>query len=270
MKTLLPVTLVALLVVCVEACGTKADNGEADIRIEFETRTDSVGYMVLHSDLADTIYAAAKYSIVWPEKIGEEDFQALRNRMLEMTFGESNTSIEKAAAQYLTSPLKELQESGDSISFSKVPYPEAADAMNSTYAQVESEVTLLNPQLLVIRSSQYAYMYGAAHGGQNVDFLNYSLVDHKILTADNIFTKGSKQPILDLINEAVKEVYPPEALFSERISDFSTLEITDSDIVFVYQQYEVAPYSTGVVRVPVSHYDLYRFFTPLAKSALGL
>lgn len=268
MKTLLPITIIAVIVFCVEACGKKAGAGDADIRIEFETRTDSIGYRVLHSDLADTVYAAAKYSIVWPEKIGEEDFQTLRDKLLQMTFDTAGVSVDKAADYFLTKPLHEID--GDSLAIAKVPYPIAADAMNATYAQVESEVTLLNPQLLVIRATSYVYFYGAAHGGQNVEYLNYSLDDHKILTADNIFTEGSKTAILDLINEAVKEAYPPEALFNERISDFSTLEISDSDIVFVYQQYEVAPYSTGIVRVPVSQYDLYRFFTPLAKQALGL
>lgn len=267
MKTLFPLAIVAIVAFCVEACGKKT-NSDADIRIEFETRTDSIGYLVRGSEWADSIYAAAKYSVVWPEKIGEEDFQTLRNKLLQMTFDTASVSVDKAAEAYLTTPLKEID--GDSLRVSKVPYSEAADAANGTYAQVESEVTLLNAQLLVIRATSYVYYYGAAHGIQNADYLNYSLADHTILTADNLFVKGSKTAIVDLINEAVKDAYPPEALFAERIADFSTLQITDSDIVFVYQPYEVAPYSTGIVNVPVSQYDLYRFFTPLAKKSLAL
>lgn len=268
MYKLLPFA-VAALIAC-QSCGGKSDASDADIRIEFETRTDSVGYIVFNTGLADTVYAAAKYSVVWPEKIGEEDFHAMRNQLMRITFGQTDKSIDKAAEDFLISPLRELSEDSDSIVYRKVPFTEAYDSFGNTYSQVNSEVTLLNPQLLVIRATSYVYYYGAAHGGEVVDYLNYSLVDHAILTPDNFFVPDSKTAILDLINEAVKAEYPPEALFDGPIEDFSTFEITDSDIVFVYQQYEVAPYSTGTVRVPVSQYDIYRFLTPLARQALSL
>lgn len=266
-KTIIPLTVVALITVVAESCGSKTNEDT----IEFETRADSVGYMT-PDYFGDTVYTASKYSVVWPEKIGQQDFDTLRDSLLALTFGSDKyADFDAAAKSYMSAGINELKQDGDSmISYKQVSYDAAYDAANRNFNTVETTVTLLTPKVLVIQAYNYQYYYGAAHGMNTMRYLNYSLVDHKLLSTRNMFKPGNDKAILDLINASAKEHYPEEgALSPDPISYFDEFQITEDDIVFIYQPYDVAPYSTGVVRVPVSKYDLYRFFTPAGVAAIA-
>ncbi|MCM1310208.1 MAG: RsiV family protein [Bacteroides sp.] len=266
-KTIIPIATVAAISIGAESCSTKT----ADDTIEFETRVDSVGFMT-PDYFGDTVYTAAKYSVVWPEKIGQQDFDALRDSLLALTFGSNDyETFDAAAKAFMTAGINELKQDGDSlVTYTAVTYDAAYDAANRNFSTVQTDVTLLTPRILVIQAYNYQYYYGAAHGMNTMRYLNYSLVDHKLLDARSVFKPGNETAILDLINASAKEHYPEEGTLSpDPIAYFDEFQITENDIVFIYQPYDVAPYSTGVVRVPVSKFDLYRFFTPEAAAAMA-
>lgn len=267
-KTLLPCMAVGAMALIAESCS----NPISESTIEFETRVDSVGYVV-PDFFGDTVYTASKYSVVWPEKIGEEDFEALRDSLLNLTFGGAEThSFDDATKQFMMASLNDIREAADStFTYTKVPFTDAYNADRNNIEIVNSTVSLLTPKVLVVQVNEYEYNYGAAHGMQTERFLNYSIASRQLMTPENTFKEGSASSILDLINSEAKTIYTGEAaLFAEPIASFDNFQITEDDIVFVYQPYDVAPYSTGIVRVPVSQYDLYRFLTPMAVETLGL
>lgn len=266
LKISVAIVATAVTAVAAESCSRKASENA----IEFETRADSVGYMV--TDVAgDTIYTAAKYSVVWPEKIGEDDLAVLSDSLLAYTFGTKATSFEEATGQFMLDGVNLLRSEGDStFTYVKVPYDTAYNADDRNYSFVVSDVTLLTTKLLVIQVYGYQYYYGAAHGMPSARYLNYSIADHKLLTAENMFKSGNTTAILDLINAGARKVYPTEGmLFDEPIRSLGTVQIEEDDITFVYQPYEVAPFSTGIVRIPISRFDLQRFLTPEAIEALS-
>lgn len=266
-KTIIPIATVAIAAVTLKSCGNKTN----EETIEFETRVDSVGYMT-PDYFGDTVYTASKYSVVWPEKIGQQDFDALRDSLLALTFGSGKyDDFDDAAKAFMLAGINELKQDGDSlIRYQQVSYDAAFDAANRNFTTISTDVTLLTPKVLVIQAYNYQYYYGQAHGMNTMRYLNYSLVDHKLLDSSNMFKSGNETAILDLINASAKEHYPEEgALSPDPIAYFDEFQITENDVVFIYQPYDVAPYSTGVVRVPVSKFDLYRFFTPVATAALA-
>lgn len=282
-QTLFPAIALTLLGAAATSCGNSAKsetNGKeageptAQNVIEFATYADSVGYVVSDFIEGEPVYAAAKYSIVWPEEIGQQDFKAMRDSLISLTFGAApETSFANAAKEYLTSPLQNFYAdmSGNVPEYQTVSYNEAISAAGNNEQTLTSEVTLLTPDLLVVKATNYIYYYHAAHGMTSVAYLNYSIKNHQILDASNLFKPGNDTAILDLINNAAKAKYSEEGeLFEEPISTYANFKVTGDEIVFVYQPYEVAPYSTGIVEVPVSQYDLYRFLTPAAQTALGL
>lgn len=269
LRTFLPVALVAALAAGIESCAKSSDNNI----IEFETRTDSVGYVV--PDLyGDTVYSAAKYSVVWPQKIGRQDFETMRDSLLNLTFNNPGThSFNTAAKAFMDSALSVLRTPGDTSEFiySKVPFDTAFNAMRTNITSIKSNVTLLTPRLLVVQVHTDEYTYGAAHGMQTERYLNYSIKDHTLFTVDNTFKKGNARAILDLINQAARKRYPgPSQLFDNPIASFDNFRFTEKSIIFVYQPYDVAPFSTGIVTVSIPAYDLFRFLTPLAQKALAL
>lgn len=267
-KLLLPAALLALVAGALQSC----NKGAGAETIEFETRADSIGYLV-PDYYGDSVYCAAKYSVVWPSKIGQQDFDAFKDSLMLMTFGAQADDFNKAAEGFLNSGLNNLVAVDDTttLAYEKVPFPKAEDEARVNLNYVNSEVTLLTPELLVIGVSSDTYYYGAAHGMRSRQFLNYSIVNHQLLTADNVFLPGNDKGILSIISAAAAEQYPDEGtLFDAPISSYNNFQITENDFIFVYQPYEIGPYSSGIIEVAVSAQDLYRFLTPAAIKALAL
>lgn len=267
-KTIIPAATVLAIAAMLEACDRKAG---ADNNIEFETRVDSIGYLMPDYN-GDSVYVARKYSVVWPEKIGQQDFDALRDSLLNLTFGDTvSTTFDSAAKKFMTSLTDNMESDSVAPVFTKVPYDVAFDSGNSSIEMINSEVTLLNPQVLVVQVDTYTYYYRAANGMQTERFLNYSIADHKLLTPENTFKPGNETAILDVINAAARDKFrEPGTLFDQPIASFDNFQIEEGAMVFVYQPMDIAPHSTGIVKVPVQSYDLYRFLTPLAIKALGM
>lgn len=265
LKTSVAIVATVVAAVATVSCSHRAPGNP----IEFETRVDSVGYMMPNVG-GDTIYTAAKYSVVWPEKIGEGDLDVLCDSLIEFTFGNKAESFDEATRRFMLDGVNLLRSEDDStFTYVKVPYDTAYNADDKNYSFVVSDVTLLTAKLLVIQVYGYQYYYGAAHGMPSVRYLNYSIADRKLLTADNMFKPGNTTAILDLINAKAKKVYPTEGtLFDEPIRSLGAVQIEEDDITFVYQPYEVAPFSTGIVRIPISRFDLQRFLMPEAMDAL--
>lgn len=263
-KTIFAIAAVGTIALAAESCSKES----AERTIEFETRVDSIGYIV-PDYFGDTIYTATKYSVVWPEKVGQEDFDDLRDSLLVYTFGVSGaTGFDDAAGRFMLSGVEDLRQENDTaFRYSPVSYDVAANAERHSLISTTSDVTLLTPTLLVVQVYNYSYYFGNAHGMQNVRYLNYDIAAKKLLTIDNIFKPGNKTALLDLINASARKHYPNEgALFPDPIQTLGALQLTEDEVMFVYQPYEVAPYSTGIVRVPVNLYDLHRFLTPEAAA----
>ncbi len=267
-KKLLPAALVGLLTLGVASCN---GSGSKD-SIEFETRTDSVGYLI-PDYYGDSVYAAARYSVVWPKRIGEQDFNALCDSLTQLTFGVKGVDFKEAAKTFTQAGLNNLIAESDSVTleYEKVPFEEAFDEPRANLNMVNSEVTLLNPNLLVISVDDQTYFYGAAHGMMTRTFLNYSILNHQLMTVDNTFLAGNDKGILSIINNVARERYDAEGvLFDAPIETYNNFQITENEIVFVYQPYEIGPYSSGIIEVPVSQQDLYRFLTESAIKTLNL
>lgn len=267
-KLLFPVAVMAFIAFGFQACKESA-SGNA---IVFETRADSVGFLV-PDFYGDSVYCAAKYSVVWPEKIGREDFDALKDSLTMITFGVKGVDFDIATSLFLRAGLNNLVSDNDTtlLVYKSVPFELAEDMPRVNLNYVNSEVRLLTPELLVIRVSNESYTYGAAHGMVARQFLNYSIIDHQLMTAENTFLPGKDKGILSIISAAAAEQYPDEGvLFDAPIVTYGNFEITENDFVFVYQPYEIAPFSSGVIEITVSQQDLYRFLTPGAIKTLGL
>lgn len=258
LRTLLPIIVVGVLASVAQSC---AHRGSADV-IEFATRTDSVGYVMpdLHGD---TIYTAARYSAVWPEKIDEQDFRELTDSLLMYTFGSTDGGFRHAAESFMKQGLD------SDAAHSEVPYTKAVEEEKANVFDVEASVSLLTPDVLVVEVYNYAYAYGSAHGYYTRRYLNYSVREHALLTADDMFTDSAA--VLNLIRRNAADKYAPgDMVDASEIQSITDFRISDQDIVFVFQPYDVAPYVVGVVEVPVAQYDLLPYLTPIAKSTLGL
>ncbi len=260
-----PYLIFPLLLAAAFFASCKGSNGDL---IEFETRTDSIGYVVRGSELSDTIYAAANYSVVWPAQ-DDDELTTLRDSLLAYTFGTAGPNFDAAAKQFLNSPLQALLMEPDStVTVAKVPFPEADDDPCHSTSTIASTVTHLTPSLLVIEIDKYDYHFGAAHGIATRNFLNYSVADHRILTSREIFLPGNDAAILSIIDAAARRLFNDSLIFPEPITTFDNFQLTSNSIIFIYQPYEIAPYSSGIIEIPINLLDLRRYLTPDALALL--
>lgn len=263
-RTCLPIIAVGMIAVAAESCS----GGASSETIDFATRADSVSFLI--PDYAgDTAYIASRYSVVWPEKIGQQDFDALKDSLVNITFGTTGTNtFDQGVAAFKQRPITDM--GADSMKLEPALYDVAVESPYASLNQVESTVSLLTPDVLVIDVAYYGYITRAAHGMQTLNFLNYSIKEHTLLNAANFFKPDATEAISAMIAKEAQEKYSEPALFSDAVFGINNFRITEDSIEFVYQPYEVGPYSSGIITVPISTYALQDYLTPLAISTLGL
>ncbi|MDE7407557.1 MAG: RsiV family protein [Muribaculaceae bacterium] len=264
---LVGVVAAGVMAVSVVSCGGTSAT-ESNDTFRFNVRTDSMAYLI-PDFYGDSVYALSVYSLIWPENTSGGDIEVLSDSLRKAAFGIVGTDFDDAVGLYNRQILTNMD--GDSIfQHTEVPAHVAVDAGMLNLSIVTSEVTLLTPRLLVIGVTNYASYYGSAHGMYSTTYVNYSIPEHRVLTSANLFDNTKRSEILRNINSVAAVVMEPGSLLVDSITTYSGFRLTDSDVVFVYQPYEIASYSYDVVEIPVSIYNLYDAFTPLGRKALGL
>lgn len=110
----------------------------------------------------------------------------------------------------------------------------------------------------------YEY-WGGAHGGTVVACRNYHIEDGSVVTQDEYFMPGYKEaliPVLDsllLIHAGVtdRSQLDDNGYFSMQpmyVPEY--FRIREDSIDFIFNQYEIAPYSTGVTTLTVAESDI--------------
>lgn len=262
-RTIIPAASAALLAIAAESCHHTSESSV----IDFISRADSAAWL-LPDYYGDSAYVAAHYSVVWPERIGSRDFDALKDSLTALTFGtDAPTDFDRASELFLHRTLSTI--TADTLDWQPASFADAQEAAVASLTAVESEVSLLTPDLLVISVYSWGYMPYDAHGTQSRRFINYSIRDHSLLTADKVFTAGSNDSVGALIEHAARGKYTEAALFADARFNIGDFRFTESGIEFVYQPYEVGPYSSGIIAVELPAESLSPYLTPAALSLFG-
>ena len=105
------------------------------------------------------------------------------------------------------------------------------------------------------------YQYtGGAHGGTFITCRNYRLEDGSVVTLDNYFNPGYEKVLIPILEKKLleyaecssREELDEHGYFSNEpmfVSD--NFEIRQDTIDFIYNQYDIAPYSTGITTLSV-------------------
>ena len=106
---------------------------------------------------------------------------------------------------------------------------------------------------------------GGAHGGMGSYFKTVDLKQQKIVQLQDIVdvNKVKWQPIL------IKHV-DKELLFDENININRNFYFDKSSITFVYNQYEIGPYSSSIIEIKVPFSDLKQALNPEFKKRLKI
>ncbi|MDE7381085.1 MAG: RsiV family protein [Muribaculaceae bacterium] len=129
-------------------------------------------------------------------------------------------------------------------------------------------VVLATPQVIVWEDFVSEY-YGGAHGMEGRKFLNYSLVDKKILSLGDVILPGKmgelRRILIDHLKDSGDLLVPASSI--EIPSEF---HITTRGIEFVWGVYEIGPYSAGFISTEVEIYELEPILTRRGRRFFNL
>lgn len=110
------------------------------------------------------------------------------------------------------------------------------------------------------------YQYtGGAHGGTFITCRNYRLEDGSVITLDNYFKPGYEKVLVPVLERKLLEYaecssrdeLDEHGYFSnEPMFVSENFEIRQDTIDFIYNQYDIAPYSTGITTLSVAEDEI--------------
>ena len=103
---------------------------------------------------------------------------------------------------------------------------------------------------------------GGAHGSNYRIFYNYNLADGQMLHEEDLFAPGYEEPLTELLLQNIVEQNEDFQLIEDlkhygynvdEIHPNDNFFLTDSSLVYVFNQYEIAPYALGETEIAVSY-----------------
>lgn len=242
---LLILTVLAIWVTISLSCSRSGNINNAFSLVSYKydkisevTDTDSI-------EGEDAMYWRSLGSGILPQAIGAADISQLRDTLEKLGFvefdGKSGASPRKAAHLKVTNENPSERPAGN-------------------YSVNRLTIQRFSPEIVVWKSFLAYYTAGAAHPRQQTRYVNYSVSNNRILTLNNIFRPGFRAPLTEMIRERLadnEDVFPDADI---RIPD--NFYLTESGITFVYDQYEIAPYSAGEIEVFFYDFEITDLFRP--------
>lgn len=218
-------------------------------------------------------YYTISVSAEWPLKIGDFSLKALQDTLLAAACPKcDNGDLEQTLTDYLLDTVGIVSGPAETIAPGDVP---VADSNVWTLA-THIERIALTPRYVSYFITSSSYL-GGAHPNTAVTPVTYDLKAGRPVTASTLFVPGSEEKLLSVItgNLADAEGCNPDHLtsagfFTDTLPMPSGMYLDSSGmIIFQYGQYEIAPYSKGIIHVSVAPSQVLTILTPEAASLLA-
>lgn len=271
------ILLSAITVACSHksAADTSDDNTISNFQIIQTVKTATRSYICKGANavFADSmpIYSKVHLTIQWPEELGGFNIQPLQDSIMSAIYENPKTSIDETILAALDSPEGSdtyIMEEIDSI-------PSAEQTMTLYRDKIVSAITF-SPSYIVYQIMTSSYN-GGAHGMSVSRFINYDFDSTRVITPQLAFKPGCDETLLKAIQEQLMAMCQVRTLseldnygiFSNQIFVSPEFYLQGYNIVFHYNPYDIAPYSTGSIDVPVPYYAIRDCLTPEVLSLLA-
>ena len=179
-------------------------------------------------------------------------------------FGKRTTAVRGAMITFIDSIIELFKEENkEEIRFAK---EEGYEPREIDYEYViNTEVHYGNNRDIIghfINMYQYT---GGAHGGTFITCRNLRLEDGSVVTLDNYFKPGYEEVLIPVLEKKLLEYaecgsrdeLDEHGYFSnEPMFVSENFEIRQDTIDFIYNQYDIAPYSTGITTLSVANDEI--------------
>jgi|GEM_PF-2309726 len=239
-------------------------------------KTASVVYkLVGDTSLGDDVdlYTAASVSMQWPTQFGDKDVTALQDSLLTQFFMHHDGDVDAAITSVMTHPLHYGE--GNLVEVNTVP-----DSDNVLVLEATLNVgTVGFCDRFIVYRADYFINEGGVHPNYFSQYLNYDIRDNQVLDYNDIFVADSDSALLDIVTRALCDRYYVDSvdelvgkadIYTNELFVSRDVYLTGDQVIFSYDPYEIAPWSTGVVEVPVPIVDIEQWLTPTVRSLYDL
>jgi len=226
-----------------------------------------LGDTTLGSDV--DVYSVSNVTIEWPTRFGDNDVSALQDTLLRQVFLTHDTDVDAAIDQLSAHPLHDGE--GTLIAVDSIP---EGDNVLVLERNVSVSSVGFCDRFIVYRADFYINE-GGVHPNYFSQYINYDIRDNRVLDFNDIFVANADSALLQIVSDAMLQRFYATSLdelsskadiYVDELFVSRDVYLTGNQIVFSYDPYEVAPWSTGVVEVPVYVDDLWDYLTPVVRS----
>ena len=259
------VTIISAGIVVMTSCG-KTDEKAATT--SFETCEGSSTYALKGSakdfGLDKDFVCNDAVSLVMPITLNGKDATAVRDSIMMLALNNTAGDVKLAIDKWLTAEAKESGFETERV--------DVDVAVVDGFCHVRGYIANMTPEVLVYCVTTDTYNPRAANGMTTNDYINYSMVDNKIMALGDLFTAEGLKQLPGLIADQAENIpsYAGQVDISALPGRGDFYLSSEGEIVFSYAPLEVGPHSLGTVEVPFYPYELVSYMTPKAVTMFGL
>lgn len=245
-----------------------------------KNKTDNYGNMVFDSlQINKTAYlfndtAAPNCNLIidytYPVKASNQTLvDSVNVALLSVCFGKEyeRLSPESAIDSFTQAYVRDYQTDLGTLYLEdkeKNPQRETLGAWYSYYSNIEAYPLKNNPEILVYQIDISSYT-GGAHGIYNTYFLNFNIQTGRIIRLNDLFIPHYQKELNELLvsrlmkNIGVSgrtELEEKAYLQDTEMYPTENFRMMRDSIVFFYNVYEIAPYSSGITEITLSYKEL--------------
>lgn len=182
-----------------------------------------------------------------PEKIGNLNLSVLRDSLINL-------------AEIIVADPWMIEPALDSgMTLTKM---DPNDSTICSFRRNNLSIDLITPQIIVWKDNWSFYQCGAAHGMYGTNYINFSIELNKILALQDIVRPDALKELRALIQEKLESQQVDLLVPLDEIEIPSDFRITTDGLEFIYSLYEIAPYSSGEIKVNIERYELADLLQP--------
>lgn len=244
------------------------------MHIEFDSIVVSQHIPLLVDNDTTLPFADVNVSFIYPTKFRDSESLSRLQQIFKGTFfGDmeyDSLTPQEAMNQYISVYSDRYK------SLSNLYYEDKARLEGNTpawywyYMNTSNKILFQNDSILSY-AVEYSDYEGGAHGSYNIIYTNINLNSLVTISEEDLFVPNYFRSLTDKIVQSLMKQYDAEIPDSLLMKGFFTIEdivpnnnfwLSDTGIHYSYNQYEIAPYSMGVIDVVVPYSELTDIILP--------
>lgn len=143
----------------------------------------------------------------------------------------------------------------------------------STYLKNITTSVFDTTNTIITARTVYEDYMGGAHGSHRTSYYNIDLSNGKILTDKDLFKKNTNNSLASLLQEQLNDTISKgrsiTVLYPESVKPNGNFYFDNDGVVYVFNEYEIAPYSDGLIEIRLPYSKVKQFVTPKLEKIIS-